>query len=835
MAALLWSTNICFLKIQSNLMLKNYFQIAFRNIFKHKAFSLINILGLAIGMTACWFIFEYVRFERSYDRWHANAARIYRVPLDFAHSFSANDAIVTNYAAVGPSMKAAFPDVVDFARITPFGTNTMLSYTDAKGNSRQFNESDFYLTDPSFLRMFSFPLVEGNPNTALFEKRAVVISLSLAHKYFGHEDPMGKVVRINNDPWIVKGVFSDVPENSHIHFQLLASLGPHFQYANVESPDWSTYILLAPGASAAKLEAQLPAFADKLLDKRLTPLNLSASFILDPLTDIHLKAGHREEFEAQGSEKTLYFLTILGVFILVIAWINYVNLSTAKSMERAREVGVRKVAGATRWQLAGQFMLESMLINGLALVVTIGIVSLTGHFFDEFVGKGVHRAFLASGLWGQWSFWAALVGIFIVASVQVGAYPSFIISAFKPVLVLKGRFQRSAKGVFLRQAMVTFQFCLSILLIAGTLVVYRQLQFMRSQDPGYKLDQLLIVKAPAVTDSTLTTRVAAFKAELSGDPAVRGVAPTSEIPGQRIEADNGVRRIDQTKKDNNWFADFLAIDQDFVSTYGVRLVAGSNLPESEQGNWAQTKQARVMVNEALAKRLGYASPAAAVHQQIYFLSWFGDIKAEIVGVVKDYQQQSLQTAPKPIMFYMINHLRPGYFAVNMDVRNLPRTLDHIKQVYNRIFPGNAYEAFFLNDHFEKQYGADEKLGSLFSLFAGLAIFVACMGLLGLSSYMIRLRVKEIGIRKVLGAPMYSLLALLSRDFVRLVGLAALIALPVIYFGADRWLQNYAFHIRVGWAILVLPPLLLLMIALLIVGWQSLKMAMTNPIKDLRND
>ena len=479
-------------------------------------------------------------------------------------------------------------------------------------------------------------------------------------------------------------------------------------------------------------------------------------------------------------------------------------------------------------------MLESILTNGMALLLTMLIVTLAGHSFDVFVGRGVHSAFLASGLLRQWSFWVALIGIFMVASVQVGAYPSFIISAFKPVLVLKGRFQRSAKGIFFRQALVTFQFFLSILLIAGTLLVYRQLQFMRDQDPGYKRDQLLIVKAPAIFDSTLDTRVTAFKSELSRNPAVLGVAPTSEIPGQPLEADNAIRRADQDKKDNG-YADFLAIDQDFVATYGVTLAAGDNLPASEKGNWTQTFQTRVMINETLSKQLGYLSAAAAVHQPIYFHSWLGDVKAEIVGVIRDYQQQSLQAAHTPIMFYRASHIPPSFFALNIDVRELPRTLAFIKAAYTRFFGGNAYDAFFLNDHFEKQYGADEKLGSLFSLFAGLAIFVACMGLLGLSSYMIRLRVKEIGIRKVLGAPMYSLLALLSRDFVRLVGLAALIALPAIYFGGDRWLRNYAFHIRVGWAILVLPPLLLLLITMAIVGWQSLKMATTNPVKDLRND
>ena len=818
-------------------MLKNFLLIARRNLFKNKVFSLVNIFGLAIGMAACWFIFEYIHFERSYDRWHANAANIYRVPMAFAHYFSDNQAGADTYAGVGPAMKADYPEVRDFARLAPagaFGRNTMLSYTDEHGNSRAFNETDFYYADASFLRIFSFPFLKGDPATALSGEHSVALSATMAHKYFGDVDPMGKTVNFNGHPLIVGGVFKDIPENSHIHFQMLIGLPPQFAFTDFEAPGWYTYVLLAPGSDPQKINRELPAFVEKYLGKKMSSMNLSVSMHLQPLTDIHLGGSVAGEVEAQGSGKALYFLTVLGIFILVIAWINYINLSTAKSMERAREVGVRKVAGATRWQLAGQFMLESMLINGLGLVCTVVLVALTGRAFDVFVGKGVHSAFLASGLLGQWSFWATLTGIFILASLQVGAYPSFVISAFRPVLVLKGRFQRSAKGIFLRQALVTFQFFLSILLISGTFIVYRQLQYMRSQDPGYKLDQLLIVRAPAVLDSTYFTKVAAFKSELALEPAVHGVAPTSEIPGQPIEADNAIRRADQPVKDNS-YADFLKIDQDFLPTYGAKLAAGVNIPETEQGDWSQTKQTRVMINETLATQLGYKSPAAAIHQQIYFHSWFGDIKSEIVGVVRDYQQQSLQKSHNPIMFYVVRQQPAAFFAVNLEVSRLPHTLDYIRQTYARLFPGNAYEAFFLNDHFEKQYRADRKLGSLFALFAGLAIFVACMGLLGLSSYVIRLRVREIGIRKVLGAPIHSLLVLLCRDFVQLVGVAALIALPIVYLAGTRWLENYAFHIRLGWIVLALPPLLLLMAAILTVGIQSIRAALANPVESLKTE
>jgi putative ABC transport system permease protein len=820
-------------------MLRNFFKIACRNLLRNKFFSLVNIFGLAIGMAACWFIFEYVHFERSFDKMHVNANRIYRVPMAFDHYFSVNNGNAANYPLVGPMLKAEFPEVAAFARLGPPGVfggtvSKMFSYTDGDGNSKRFFETDFFYADSAFLRMFNFPFIEGNPGTALADGNSVVVSASTARKYFGSEDPMGKTLCLDRQPLVVRGVFKDIPENSHVHFNLLVLLPSQWGYKNDDATSWYTYVLLAPGANPARVAAKLPAFVDKYLHKKLAAYNLGAAFFLQPLLDIHLHSTFAGEAETQGSARALYFLTILGVFILVIAWINYVNLSTAKSMERAREVGVRKVAGATRWQLAGQFMLESLLINGLAAVVMVLLVGATGAAFDGFVGKGVHRAFVSSGLLEEWGFWAVMAGIFIIASLQVGAYPSMVISAFKPVLVLKGRFQRSAKGVFLRQALVTFQFFLSILLIAGTLLVYRQLQFMRSQDPGYKLDQLLIVKAPAVTDSTFGARVQTFRTELSRESDVLGVTGTSEIPGQHMENDNGVRRIDQPKETMS-FADFLIVDNNFIATYGVKLAAGENLPENEIGDWPKTMQSRVMINESLAQQLGYSSPAAAVHQYMYFHSWLGDVKSEIVGVVRDYQQQSLQKVHEPIMFYRAWFATPAFFAVNIDVHQLPRTLAHVRDVYNKVFTGNAYESFFLNDHFEKQYRADEKLGGLIELFAGLAIFVACMGLLGLSAYMIRLRVREIGIRKVLGASVSSLLILLSRDFVRLVGIAALIALPAVWFGADLWLRNYAAHIRVGWVILVVPALLLLVAALVTVGVQSVKAALNKPVDSLKTE
>lgn len=823
-------------------MLKNYLRIAFRNIRKNGVYSFINILGLAIGMAACWFIFEYVRFELSYDKWHKNAARLYRVPISWEATFNPADANAANYPAVGPSMAADFPEVVSFARLAApsyFMKTSMAEYTNEKGQTSRFNESHFYLADAAFLSMFSFPFLKGDPATALAKPRTVVISASQAHKYFGNGEAMGKQLYINKLPLTITGVFQDIPENSHISFNMLISMATaaeKFGYTDWEVPAFYNYVLLAPGTDLHKVEAKIPAFVKKHLGAKMRSLNIHMQFCLQPVTDIHLHSGYSSAPEAGGSPRTLWFLSILGAFILVIAWINYINLTTAKSLERAREVGIRKVSGASRLQVAGQFILESMLVNTMALLLSAQIIALMGPYFDTLTGKGVTRALLSSGLLQQGSFWLILLGLFIAAALQVGAYPAFILSSFKPVLVLKGRFQRSGRGIFLRQALVTFQFFLSILLIAGTIIVYRQLQFMRGQDPGYNKDQLLVVKAPALADSTFIRRVGFFKTELLKNPAIRGVAPTSEIPGQPIDADNGVRRSDQDAKQNG-YAKFMEIDKDFIPTYGLQLAAGTNLQREDTGNFYQVRHTEVMINEALAKQLGYRSPEAALHQTIYFVSWAGDITGVITGVVKNYHQQSLNHAYEPILFYHRNNTYWGFYSINVaaKAKDLHQNLAYIQQVYHRSFPGNAYESFFLNDHFNRQYQADERLGNFFRLFTILAIFIACLGLIGLSAFAIKLRAKEISIRKVLGASVQAIISLFFGNFIKLVCLAAVVAVPLIYWVASGWLNNFAFHIRLGWLVFVTAPLLLLLVALATVSLQSLKAALTNPVKGLRND
>ena len=809
---------------------------------KNKVFSVVNIFGLAIGMAACFFIYEYVRFESGYDRFHKKAADIYRVNISFAGSFGNNAAMSTNHPATGPAMKADFPEVVDFARVVSpsiFMSASTVSYTDPQSNTITFNQEKLYIADASFLTMFSFPFVAGDPAQALSEGKSIVISQTMAHKYFGKENPLGKTLSLNRQlPLKVTGIFRDVPENSHIKFDMLVSLktmGDKLGYDNWGWPEFYTYVLLAPGTDPKKLEAKFPSFIDKYLADKMRALNFRTFFHLQPVLDIHLKNDALNGPEANGSQREVYFLSIIGIFILVIAWINYINLSTAKSVERAKEVGLRKVVGARRIQLAVQFIMESIIINFLALVLAMLIVAVCFPYFGPYIGKNISQGTLSSGLGHTPGFWLALVAVFLAAAFAVGAYPALVLSAYKPSLVLKGNFFRSDKGIFLRKALVGFQFVLSILLIAGTITVYRQLSFMQNESLGYNKDQIVVVKAPPALDSTFTYKINSFKKQLLANAFITDVATSSDIPGKLVTGRNSIRRASEDKT-HNFITYITEVDEYFTKAYQMELAAGRNFVRQDTSNiFRAVNKTRVIVNEKVIKALGYKSDEAAIHQNVVFSYGPGEINGEIIGVLKNYHQRSLKEAYDPILYLYPSSNNWSYFSMNVRTDHLQQHLSYIQDLYKGVFSGNPFEYFFLNEYFDRQYASDQQFGKVFGLFTVLAIFVACLGLLGLSSFVVKLRTKEIGIRKVLGATIYSLLILFTRDFVKLVCIATIIAMPITYFMVNRWLSNYAFHIHLSWLIFVMPPLLLLAISLITISTQSIRTALSNPVKSLKTD
>lgn len=826
-------------------MLKNYFKIAYRTLLKNKAFSVLNIFGLAIGMAACFFIFQYVHFEQSYDRFNKHADNLYRVTISYSGSFSNLSPMATNHPAVGPAMKAEFPEVVNEVRMFDpilFSSSLAISYKNRSGNMTAFNEGKMYVADSSFFSMFSYPLLAGNPATALSQPNAIVISQTTANKYFGKENPIGKTLYLNQKlPFSITGVFRDAPENSHLKFDMLISFktvdNNNSFASNWTWPEFYNYVQLAPGTDPKKVEAKFPAFIDKHLAAILKQFSFGCAFHLQRVTDIHLRSALLKEPEVNGSEKEIYFLTIIGIFILTIAWINYINLSTAKSAERAKEVGLRKVVGSRRWQLVGQFITESFIVNLLALALAVLIALCCFPFFEPFVGKNMSNVYSSEGIWNTAGFWLVLSVIFIIGAFLVGSYPALVLSSFKPVDVLKGKFSRSGKGVFLRKALVSFQFILSLLLIGGSVTVYRQLDFMRSQDLGYNKDQVLVIKAPAVFDSLYVNKFALFISQLTANPAVNSVSLNSDIPGRSIIERNSVRKASEDAS-HNFITSVMQIDDHFIKTFQVKLVAGRNFRPNDTVDINQTdiRNIPVMINESLAKGLGFPNAEAALQQTVLLKIRVSELPCQIVGVLKDYHQRSLKETYDPIIYYCpANYSNGNYFVLNMNTHNLQHDLATMKGTYNNIFPGTSFEYFFLNDYFNAQYKADQQFGKVFGLFTMLAIFIACLGLLGLSSFMIRLRTKEIGIRRVLGASVYSILALFSRDFVRMICLASLVAIPVVYYMAHKWLSNYAFHIGMGWYIFVVPPLLLIVISLAITVLQSTKAALNNPVNSLKTE
>ena len=508
-------------------MLRNYIKIAFRNLLKNKVYSLLNIFGLALGIAACFFIFQYVHFEKNYDRFNKNINNLYRVTLKFTGSMDNVEQSATNHPAVGPAMKAEFPEVKDFVRfvnITLFINAPTVTYRSPNGTVRSYNENGIFITDPSFFTIFSYPLISGDRNKCLSEANSIVIAESMAKKYFGNIDPIGKTLDLKGRlPLKVAGVFKDITDDSHLKFNMLISfktLDPAWGYDEWTYPEFYNYVLLQPGADPKKVEAKFPALIEKHLGNKMREMNFGAKFFMQPVSDIHLKSNYQKEAETNGSEREIWFLSIIGLFILVIAWINYINLSTARSMERAKEVGLRKVVGAARLQLITQFLFESLLLNILALILACGIVLASMPFFHGFLGKDISAGFFTTGLGSEPSFWFTFIILFISGALLVGLYPSFIVSSFRPAAVLKGMIERSAMGISLRRVLVSFQFILSIILIAGTLIVSRQLGFMRNGDLGYNKDQILILKTPGIGDSTLPQQYRFFMDEAMKNPAL---------------------------------------------------------------------------------------------------------------------------------------------------------------------------------------------------------------------------------------------------------------------------------------------------------------------------
>lgn len=807
-------------------MLKNYFKIAWRNMKRHKAYSAINILGLAIGIAACLLILQYVSFELSYENFQVNKDRVYRVQQDRYDNGKLSTQWAAGAFAVGNSFKNAIPEIEDYVKVVQNGRVT------AETNNQPLKIDKVYFTNASFFSIFTYPLIAGNKSTALKEPFTAALSETTAKKIFGTTDVVGKPLALNrNSNYTITAVYKDAPVNTQLKPDMLLSYATYLKWTTDSSGNgpetawqWDgclTYLLLQKGADPAAIEKKFVPIVEKAVGADMKRFNAGVTYHLQPLKDIHLYSHYMMEPGENGDGKTVYLLLGIAFFIVIIAWVNYINLATARAITRAREVGVRKAIGSKRSQLIAQFLSESAVLNGLALVLALLLVLAAIPGFNKLSGQQ-----LSFSLFIQPGFWIGLLSLFLIGVFFSGLYPAFVLSGFKPIEVLKGKMGSTKQSALLRKSLVVFQFATSLFLLIGTVAVYRQIQYMRKQSLGINIDQTLVIPQPIVgIDSTFLKKITAFKQELQQQSSIKDITVSTSIPGEAVGWNAGGIKLVGTDESTQKQYRVIGVDYDYIKTYGLKLIAGRPFSK-EFGSDAHS----VIFNKKGIEQLGFSKPEDALGKRIDF---WGD-QYTIEGVTDNFHQQSLREAYEPLIFRLIPDIN-GSISIKTEAGQASQTISLVKKEWPKFFPGNTFEYFFLDDHFDKQYKADQRFGQVFGLFTSLAILVACLGLFGLASFTTLQRTKEIGIRKVLGASVPAILKLLFREFALLLIIAFIIAVPVAWLTTSSWLKGYAFRISLQWTYFILPFITIIFIALITVSFQSIKAAIANPVKSLRTE
>ena len=806
-------------------MIKNYLTIALRSFLKHKSFTFLNVIGLSLGMVASLLILQYVKYERSYDTFNSKAKDIYRVQYNQWQNGKLRFECAAAVPAVGPALKNNFPEVRRFTRLYPVSGIAM--YESPTRGVISFREEKMQITDSSVFEVFDINLLKGDKMSSLAGPDKVVLSERAVKRYFADEDPMGKTISWDGSrKFEVTGVFENLPENSHIKFDFLFSYATLNRETQNESEtawgwyDFNTYVLLEPGTDVKTLQSKWNTWLANDRAKDWEKYNSKQEFILQPLLDIHLGPVLLQESqpEERGDADSVYALSAIAFFILLIAWVNYVNLATAKSFERANEVGVRKVMGAQKNQLMKQFLSEAFLVNLFAAIISVVGVWVLWTPFSTFSGRDIPVEFMA-----QRQFWFLVVGLFLTGTLLAGSYPAMVLSSFKPVSVLKGKII-NAKGNLMRKGLVVFQFMASVILIIGSVIVYQQLNFMRSQDLGIDINQTLVLKGPgAVVDSLFQQSLEGMKEDAMKIPGIRNMTSSSNVPGDEIFWASGISRF--TGTNNNPISGYIVgMDYDYVPAFSLEIIAGRNFDPTTN------RHKSVILNRAMVAALDFKDPTSAIGEKVRH----GGDTMEIIGVLENYHQMSLKEQVTPLVYrYTPQFAR--FLAFKVETKDYPRILSSLEQVWNVHFPGNPMDYFFLDQFFNRQYESDKRFGAIFSMFTLLAIFVACMGLFGLASFMTLQRTKEIGIRKALGSTSSQVILLLSKGFVQLVVIANMIAWPVAWYVMDYWLQGFPYRISINPLLFVVAGAGVVLIAFLSVGLQTLKAAAVNPAHTLRSE
>ncbi len=807
-------------------MLKNYLKIALRNLARHKQMTLINVLGLAVGMAACILILLFVQYELSYDRYHENADRTYRISRQFLDPDGKINLHLGHLAPpFEPLLAEDFSGIIQkSARLLNGGM--LITY---EAEDKQIMEDEFFFAEQEVFGIFTFSFVAGDPETALTLPNAVVLTESTAQKYFGNDDPIGKTLRLEQEADLkVTGVIEDLPGNSHFHPTMLGSFtlleeffGQDYMNTNWGSNNFSTYILLPEGYNPADLEAQFPAFVDKHLP---SGPDVSASqytaLQLWPLTDIHLYSHLDSEIEANGDIAYVYIYTIIALFILVIACINFINLTTARATRRAKEVGVRKVMGAEKASLVGQFLSESVLVSLFALALGILLVTLTLPFFTDFVDKQ-----LSFDILGNPFLLMLLSAIVLAVGIVAGSYPAFYLSAFQPARILRSSRGGQRGNTLLRSGLVVLQFVISIALVIGVITVEQQLDYVKSKPLGFNQENLLVLPM----DEAMYGRYDDLKVQLLAQPGISDVTLSSRVPSGRLnDSQGGEVEVGGEMKGLDFRLANVDIGHDFIESFGIKLAAGRNFDIER----ASDSTDAFIINAAAAQAIGYNSPEEAIDKKISY----GGRQGYIIGVTEDFHFESLHQSISPIIFHIpYSAGRVHNLVARVQASAMDETVSYLKEQWSFLRPGFPFSYYTIGDRFQGQYDAEDRLGQIVQFFSILAIFIAALGLVGLASYTAEQRAKEVGIRKVLGASVSQLLLLLTQSFSKLILVAFLIACPLAYFVMNYWLDTFAYQDTLSVWSFVLAGVAALLVAGITVGSQTFSTATRNPVESLRDE
>ena len=813
-------------------MIKNYLLTAWRNIQKSKGFSLINIVGLAVGLTVCLLILLYVRDELSYDNYHTYADRIYRIQRSW---YDADGSIGEGFATLAPSfvplLKNEFKEIEEIARM--FGIdNTVL-----KAGDIAFTEERLFFAEPEIFKILTIPLIRGDAETALNDTGAIVLSRSMAKKYFGDEDPTGKTITMDDRLLFqVTGVMEDVPPNSHLHFDFLASYltlkglsgsgdNDYFHGTrNFSDNVTAVYARLAKDVKGSDMEAKIPAFLDRHFPARkddqgrLVKISSVVFLRFMAVKDIHLRSHTRKEFELNSDIRYVALFTVIALFILAIACINFMNLSTARATKRAKEVGLRKVVGATRQTLAVQFLGESFLITFIAFVLALALAVVALSSFSQFTGHylSLSQAFTPKNI-------LVLAAGFLVTGLVAGLYPSLYVASYRPATILKGELTRGTGGVVLRRALIVFQFAISIALIFCISIISSQMRFIQNTDLGFDRENILLIPA----DRQIISHWPDVKNALLQEGSILAATLSKRAPSGRLLDSPGFQAEVYGKQVRSAFEmPHNRVEHDFFKTYGMKIIAGRDFSLE----YPTDEQEAFILNETAVRQLGFKSPQEAVGT--VFETFAPDKKGRVIGVVRDFNYESLHQTIVPIVTY-IAPIQANTLSLRIASGSLSKVERHVKEVLDRFRPAGSLEYDFLNDRLAALYRNEERTMNMFSAFSILAILIGCLGLLGLATYSAEQRTKEIGVRKVLGASVSNIMLLLSREFTKWVIAANIIAWPLAYLGMRRWLQNFAYRTAIGLEPFLLSAVLAFCIALITVSYQSIKSALADPVKSLR--